>query len=166
MAVKNPKDLFVNLLSDVRQREERTTKIFKEMSQAVEDPDIKEALESRVFVENQILSSLDQCFKLIGEKPVQLDQRMHDIFLEDFRRELGEIQSPLAKALFVIAKANHLVHLRIGEYVALIAMADITGHYGVGTLLESCLADKRAFVERTRRRIRNIVESEVAAGVA
>ncbi len=161
MTIKTPKELFVALLSHVRQREERTTKIFKEMSQAAEDPDIKEALESRVFVENQILSSLDQCFKLIGEKPMKLEDRLHDVFLEDFRRELGEIQSPLAKTLYVVAKAHHLVHLRIGEYVALIAMAEITGHYGVGTLLEACLADKRAFVERTRRRIRRLVESEV-----
>jgi hypothetical protein len=38
--------------------------------------------------------------------------------------------------------------------VALIAMADVTGHFGVGVLLESCLADKVAFVERTRRLIR------------
>jgi ferritin-like metal-binding protein YciE len=164
MAIKSPKELFVALLSDVRQREERTTKIFKELSQVAEDPDIREALESRVFVENQILGSLDQCFKLIGEKPIKVTDRLHDVFLEDIRRELSEIQLPLAKALYVAAKANHLVHLRIGEYVALIAMADLTGHYGVGTLLESCLADKRAFVERTRRRIRNIVESEVTAG--
>jgi hypothetical protein len=38
----------------------------------------------------------------------------------------------------------------------------MTGHYGVGVLLESCLADKLAFVERTRRLIRNVVEAKVA----
>jgi hypothetical protein len=41
----------------------------------------------------------------------------------------------------------------MGEYVALIAAADITGHPGVGVLLESCLAEKLAFVERARRLI-------------
>jgi hypothetical protein len=50
--------------------------------------------------------------------------------------------------------------------VTLVAMADITGHYAVGSLLESCLADKLAFVERTRRRIHRMVESELAVGVA
>jgi hypothetical protein len=65
-----------------------------------------------------------------------------------------------------LAKANHLIHLRIGEYVAMIAMADMTGHYGVGVLLESCLADKLAFVERTRRLIRNLIEGKVAARLA
>lgn len=166
MATQNPRDLFITLLSDVRQREERSTKIFHELSQAAKDPDIKEALESRVFLDNKILGALDQCFKLIGEKPVKTEDRFHDVFAEDFRRELAEIQSPMAKVLFIAAKANHLMHFHMGEYVTLIAMADITNHYGVGTLLESCLADKIAFVERTRRRIRNVIEGEVAARLA
>ena len=54
----------------------------------------------------------------------------------------------------------------MGEYVALIAAADITGHFGVGVLLESCLADKLAFVERTRRLIRNLIEGKMAARLA
>ena len=114
----------------------------------------------------QILSSLDRCFKLIGEKPVALSGRIHDVFIEDFRRELAEIQAPAAKALFVLVKANQLMHLRIAEYVALIAMADVTGHFGVGVLLESCLADKLAFVERTRRLIRQTIESKHALKLA
>jgi ferritin-like metal-binding protein YciE len=163
MPVKNPKELFVLLLSDVRQATERTTKIFQEMSQATQHPDIKEALEARVFVSDKILNSLDECFKLIGEKPVKLSGHLHDVFAEDFRRELGEIQSPEAKRLFILVKASHLIHLRVGEYVAMIAAADVTGHFGVGVLLESCLADTLSFVERTRRLIRDLYRERVAA---
>lgn len=65
------------------------------------------------------------------------------------------------EALYIRAKADQLMHLHIGEYTALTAMADLSGHYGVGALLETCLADYLTFVERTRRRIRNIVESEI-----
>ncbi len=166
MTVKNPKDLFVLLLSGIRQREERSADLFKEMSEIAKDPDIKEALESRVFLKSQTISTLDRCFKLIDEQPVQIDEKFHDVFVEDFRRELAEIQSPAVKALYVLAKAKHVTQLRIGEYVALIAMADITGHFGVGVLLEACLADKLAFMERTRRFVRRRVESEVAARVA
>ena len=162
MAEKNPKDIVVRLLSDVRQGTERTTKVFQEISQVAENPDIKEALEARVLISDQILAKLDQCFKLIGEQPVKLTGRLHDVFVEDFRKELAEIQSPAARHLFILAKALHLIHFRIAEYVALTAAADVTGHYGVGVLLESCLADKLAFVERTRRLIRKIVEAKVA----
>jgi ferritin-like metal-binding protein YciE len=99
---------------------------------------------------------------MIGEQPTKLSGRLQEIFLEDFRKELNEIQSPAARRLFVLAKLVHLTHLRIGEYAALVAAADATGHYGVGVLLESCLADKLAFVERTRRLIRQVVETRVA----
>jgi ferritin-like metal-binding protein YciE len=166
MSVKNPKEFFVVLLSELRQGTERTTKIFQEISQVAQNPDIKEALEARAFVSDKVLATLDQCFKLIGEQPVKLSGRMHDMFVEDFRKELAEIESPVARHLFILAKANHLVHLRIAEYVTLIAAADMTGHYGVGVLLESCLADALAFVERARRLIRNVIETKVAEKVA
>jgi ferritin-like metal-binding protein YciE len=162
MPIKNPKEVFVLLLSDLRQGAESTTKIFQEMGRVVQDPDIKEALEARVFVSDKILDTLDECFKRIGEKPVKVNGRLHDVFVEDFRKELAEIQSPEAKHLFILAKANHLIHLRIGEYVALIAAADVTGHYALGVLLESCLANKLAFVERTRRLIREKLRLELA----
>jgi ferritin-like metal-binding protein YciE len=87
------------------------------------------------------------------------------IFVEDFRKELAEIKS-LARQLYVLAKASQLIHLRIGEYEALIATADMTGHYGVNVLLESCLADNLAFAEGTRRLIVNIIEGKVATTLA
>lgn len=166
MAIKNQEELFVRLLSNVRQGTERTTKLFEEFAQLAEDPDIKEALEARVFISENILARLDRCFSMIGAKPVKTSDQLHDVFVDDFRKELAEIQTPAVKKLFILAKASHLVHLRIAEYVALIAMADVTGHYGVGVLLESCLADKLAFIERTKRLTRNIVEVKVLERMA
>jgi ferritin-like metal-binding protein YciE len=166
MSAKNPRELFVQLLSDVRHGTERTNKIFQEIGQIAQNPDIKEALEARVFVSQRTLEKLDQCFKLMGEQPMKSNGRFQEVFVEDFRKELAEIESPVAKHLFILAKVNHLVHMRIGEYVALIAAADMTGHYGVGVLLETCLAEKLAFVERTRRLIRNLVEHKVATKLA
>ena len=80
-----------------KQGTEQTTKIYQEFAQLAEDPDIKEALEARVFVSEKILSTLDRCFKLIGASPVKTNEQLRDVFLEDFRRELSEIQSPEAK---------------------------------------------------------------------
>jgi ferritin-like metal-binding protein YciE len=166
MPVNSPKELFVRMLSDVRQRTEKATKIYEQLSEVAQDPNIKEALQSRAFLQDKILSSLDRCFELIGEKPVALSGRLHEVFVEDFKRELAEIQAPAAKALFVLIKANHLMHMAIAEYVALIAMSDVSGHFGVGVLLESCLADKLAFVKRTRRLIRHAIEAKHAIKLA
>ncbi len=163
MPIKDQKELFIWMLSDLRHGAERSTKIFQELSQIVQDPDIKEALDARVFISDKIMSTLDECFKVIGQKPVNTKGRLHDVFAEDFRRELAEIESKEGRRLFVLAKANRLAHLRIAEYEVLIAAADLTGHYGVGVMLESCLADKMVFVERTRQLIRNRLEQRLAA---
>lgn len=163
MPIDNAKDLFVMLLSDLRQGAERTTNIFKELSEATQDPKLKELLEARVFLSHKILASLDECFKLIGTKPVNHNGRLRDLFIEDFRKDLSQIQSTDAKRLFILVRATHLIHLRIGEYVALIAAADLSDHQGVGVLLESCLADKLAFVEQTRRLIREHYHELTAA---
>jgi ferritin-like metal-binding protein YciE len=166
MPVRTPRELFVILLSDTRQNTERSAKLYQEIGQAALDPDIREALESRAWISEKDLSAVDRCFELIGETPVKLSGRLQEVFVEDFRRELAEIQNPIAKHIFVLAKASHLIHFRIAEYAALVAAADMTGHYAVGVLLESCLADKLAFVERTRRLIRNLVATKLAAKLA
>jgi ferritin-like metal-binding protein YciE len=70
MPVKDPKELFVMLLSDARQSTERSTKFYQELSQVAQDSDIKEALESRTWISEKDLSAIDRCFELIGEKPV------------------------------------------------------------------------------------------------
>ena len=91
---------------------------------------------------------------------------LRETFIEDFRKEFNEIQSPVARRLYVLAKLIRLTHMRIGEYVALTAAADLAGHHGVAVLLETCLADKLAFVDRNRRLIRRIAEARVAERLA
>ena len=166
MPVQTPKEVFVQLLSDLRSNTERSVKFYQELSTLVADPEVKEALEARAYISEKMLGTHDQVFKLIGEKPVPPNTQVQEVFIQDFRKELAEIQNPKAKLLFIMMKAVHLAHLRTAEYAALVAAADVTGHPGVGVLLESCLADKLAFEERTRRLIRNRIETRVAERLA
>jgi len=150
------------MLSELRHGAERSRKVYEELGQAAQNPEIKEALDARELVSFQIMNRLDECFKLIGEKPAKINQRLHDVFIEDFRRELNEIQGPVARKMFVLAKASHLAHLQVASYMVLIAAADTVGHPGVEVLLESCLADKLAFMERTRHLIREHIAEKVS----
>ena len=166
MPVKTPREVFLMLLSNVRNRTERQSDIYQEIGRHAEEPEIKEAIEARAFISKQILEKLDACFRIIGEQPVKSSGQLQETFLEDFRREVAEIQSPVAKRLFVLAKLNHLAHLRAAEYEVLVAAADLAGNHGVGVLLETCLADKLAFAERNRRLIRHLVEARLAERAA
>lgn len=166
MAIKNRKELFIAMLSNVREGAEKSAKIYQELAQAADETEIKQALEARAFVSRGMVSTLDEAFKMLGETPVKLTGHMKEVFLEDFKRELSEIQSPEARRLFVLMKAIHFNHARIGEYIALVAAADLSGHKGVGVLLESCLAEKLAFTERTRRFLRALLVNKLNERIA
>ena len=166
MPARDPKDVFLMLLSHVRQGTERGVKFYDEVGNIAKDPEIKEAIEARAFVSKSVLERLDECFRILGEKPVQLSGELREMLIEDFRKEFNEIQSPVGRRLYVLAKLIRHTHIRIGEYVALTAAADLAGHHGVAVLLETCLADKLAFVERNRRLIRRIAEERVAERLA
>ena len=161
MSARDPKEVFVLLLSNARNHTERSIKAYETIGQVAENPDVKEALQARKFIAEQNLRTLDQCFEMIGEKPVQLSGKLHEMFMEEFKREVDDIQSPAAKHLYILAKATHLAHLRFAEYAALLVAADASENYGVGVLLESVLSDKLALLERDRRLVRHLIATRV-----
>ncbi len=163
MPVKNPKQMFVKLLSDVHHGTEQSTKIYQELSDMAQMPEVKEALQARVFITHKMLATLDECFRLIGEKPMPSNVKLQQMMMEDFRKELAEIETPEARHLYILACFNTMLHFRIAEFTTLIAAADMTGNYGVGVLLESCLADKLALAERTKHVVRNMIKAKIAA---
>jgi len=166
MPVKDVREAFLFMLSDVRQGAEHATKAFEEMRDIAENPEVKEALHARAFVSSKVVNTIDEAFKMLGEKPMEMPERLQEVLLEDFRARLGDMQSTEAKHLFVLAKAHQLNQIRIGEYTVLIEVADMMGHYGVGVLLSTCLADKMAFVQRTRHLMRRILEGKMGMRMA
>jgi hypothetical protein len=62
---------------------------------------------------------------------MKLSGRRHDILA--FRRELSDIQSPVAGRIFILVRAARLTYLRAGESIAPIAAADMIGIPLLGT---------------------------------
>ena len=50
MPIKDPKEVFVRMLSHVRQGAERSTKFFQEAGELAQDEDIKETLNARALI--------------------------------------------------------------------------------------------------------------------
>lgn len=161
MAIDNPKMLFTWMLSGVRVQTENVVTIYEMLGEEADHDEIRQAMKARAFLAHKILSTLDKCFEMIGQQPMKISSRLYDAFLEDFRSQLSEIQSPEARRLFILAKAHHINGLRMGEYTALIEMADASGNYGLGVLLSACQADMWAFQERTRHLLRKLAEGKI-----
>jgi hypothetical protein len=56
------------MVSELRHGAARSKKVYEELGEAAQNPEIKEALDARELVSSQIMNRLDECFKLIGEK--------------------------------------------------------------------------------------------------
>jgi ferritin-like metal-binding protein YciE len=134
MLARTPREIFVMLLLEVGQGTQNASKIYHEISERTQDPQIKEALETRAFVSEKTLATLDECLRLMSEQPVKLTDRPHDVFLQDLPRQLADIQYLAARHLFLLAKLNQFTPLRIGEYMALMSAADRAGH----DLVDAC----------------------------
>jgi len=163
MIVESPKDLFEFLLSSTADGAERLAPALEELSRNIEDRNIEDALNAQVFVLRNIVGVLGQCFRLLRGQRSEIRARLLDVFMEEYRSELARVTSPTARRLLVLAKANALIQLSIGEFSTLIAIAEMTGDWGVGLLLDGCLVQNTAFVERTKRLIGTIVDGNGTA---
>ena len=163
MTINDPMDAFVALLSHARSTTERSAKIYTELGELAENPDVKTAFNARAFVQTGTLTKIDEAFRLIDKTPIEFPGKLTQMMVENFREELAEIKAPAIKRLYVLSKAIQIAHWRIGEWTALVAAADVTGNFGVGLLLETCLAEDLAFAERTRRVLRKVAKERIAA---
>ncbi len=150
MAVQNAEELFTNLLSHTLVAERRLQKVVDEMGQAVDDPEVKDILSVRSYLTGQNISNCEKCFEILGAQPTSPTGRVAEALAEDWRGEVGAIQSPAVKTLYVLSKIRMIQNVHIGEYAVLTAMAKVAGNYPVATLLERNWEDKVEFVERTR----------------
>jgi ferritin-like metal-binding protein YciE len=162
MAIQNAEEHFINGLTHTLNMERRLQKVVDEMSQAVDDPEIKDILSVRSYLTGQAISNIEKCFELLGKQPVSLSGRFAEALAEDCRGELSAIQSPAVRTLWVLGKVRAIQNLHIGEYGVLTAMARAAGNYPVAALLERNLTDKVEFVERTRDVFAAMAKRELA----
>jgi len=60
MPITTTRELFVVMLSELRNGVERSSKIYQELGQAAQNPEIKEAVDARAMITSQVLSRLDE----------------------------------------------------------------------------------------------------------
>ena len=121
MPIKTPKELFVVMLSDLRHGAERSHTYYRNWPSGGRPGDQRGPGCARLhlFADSEQARRVLQTHR--GEAAPE-DEGFYDEFVQGFRKELAEIQSPLVRKMFVLSKASRLMHLRIGEYMALIRL--------------------------------------------
>ena len=166
MPVQNAEELFLSLLSDSYAREQHMAQFWDQLSQQVQDPDVKNVLSARAFLTRQDASNIEKCFQILGKQPSPPNIRFYQTMAEDFRRQFDTIQQPGLKAVYALWAIRSMQNWAIGEYAALTAMAAVAGNRAVTNLLEHTLADKMDFVQDTREWFRDMVKQAIGARMA
>lgn len=154
MPIQSAEELFIRLLSDTYASESRLLQGMEDLSKVVQDKNIQDVLNVRTYLTKQDVSNIEECFRLLGKEPVKSESRFREVWLEDLRREVTEIQPPALKAIYAIQALQQIQQFHIARYAVLTLMANLAGYMGVATLLEHTMADKMAFVERANDLIR------------
>jgi ferritin-like metal-binding protein YciE len=166
MPIRTPEELFFDGLSDVYAREQRMAQMWENLSQKVQDPEVKDLLSVRAHFERQDASNIEKCFQLLGKQPTAPNGAAYQTIVDHIRDKCDSIETPALKAAFCLAALRRMHNWGIGEYSALTAMAMRSGNWAVAALLEHNLADQVDFIERRRDWIRERIEERMGTRLA
>jgi ferritin-like metal-binding protein YciE len=166
MPIRTAEELFFDGLSDVYAREQRMAQMWENLSQKVQDPEVKDLLSVRAHFERQAASNIEKCFQILGRQPSAPNVAAYQAIGDHIRDKMDEIESPALKAVYALAALRRMHNWGIGEYAVLTAMAGRSGNWAVAVLLEHNLADQVDFIERRRERIRERIEEGMATRAA
>jgi ferritin-like metal-binding protein YciE len=166
MAIQNAEDFLGTMLSNMHQRETQMAQFWDQLSQQVQDPEVKNTLSVRSYLTRQDATNIEKCFQVLGRQMPQPDTRFAQTMLEDARREFDQIQSPGLKGLYALWTLRKIENFVLGEYAGLSVIAELAGNGAVASLLEHNLADKVDFIDRSRDWFRSQVRQAIGAKVA
>lgn len=166
MAIQNAEELLLTTLSNIHQREQHMAQWWDQLSQQVQDPDLRNLISVRAYFTQQDASNIEKVFQVLGKPMPPPDTRFAQMMLEDFRKEFDAIQHPGLRAIYALWRIRNIQNFIAAEYAGLAGIAEATGNYAVANLLEHNLADKVDFYERTREYFRERVRQAIGARMA
>lgn len=163
MAVKNLKDMFVDLLQDAYSAETQLTKALPKMAKAASNAQLRSGFEQHLRETEQQVKRLEQVGTMCD---CELDENTCEA-MEGLIEEGEEIidldADPDAKDAGLIASAQKVEHYEIATYGTLCSWADQLGMAQAKTLLGQTLTEEKATDEKLTRLAESMVNTRAAA---
>lgn len=163
MPIETADALFLEMLSQTHARERHMAQMWENLSQRVQDPEVKNILSARAYLTQVDATNIEKCFQLLGKQPSKPNTQVYEMVSEEIRKTFDTIQPPGLKAIYALRMIRTAQNALIGEYTALTLMAEAAGNVAVANLLEHNLADKIDFIEHTRERFKQRIHEAVSA---
>jgi len=151
---KTLEDLFLETLKDVYHGEKQALRAYPKIVKAVEDGDLKQALEAhRDETEHQI-ERLDQIFEMLGKAARGKTCEAVQGLIEETKEVMSDFKGSPALDAGVIAAAQAIEHYEIARYGTLRTWATQLGMKDAAKLLQETLDEE----SRTDEKLTKLAE--------
>jgi ferritin-like metal-binding protein YciE len=129
-------DIFQGLLKDIYWAEKHVMKALPKMAKASFNEDLKEAFEGHLEETKVQVSRVEECFSLIGAKPVAKKCEAMEGLVKEGEEAIADHAKSHARDAALIAAAQKVEHYEISAYGTLRTMATVLGKVQCAQLLE------------------------------
>jgi ferritin-like metal-binding protein YciE len=143
MEMQTLQDLFVENLKDLYSAENQILKAGPKVSKAVENQDLKSALDEHLRITETQVERLERIFKDLGEKPTGKKCHGMEGLLEENKELLGEDAQQDVLEAGVIVGMQKVEHYEIAGYGSAVTFAKLLGNDEAADLLAQTLEEEK-----------------------
>jgi ferritin-like metal-binding protein YciE len=162
MAVKNLKDMFIDLLQDAYSAETQLTKALPKMAKAAHNSQLRAGFEQHLQETKNQVTRLEQigkqCNCSLGGNTCEAMEGL----IEEGEEIIDMDADPSAKDAGLIAAAQKVEHYEIATYGTLCAWAKQLGRTDAKNLLGQTLNEEKATDEKLTRLAESMVNAQAA----
>ena len=163
MAIKNLKDMFVDLLQDAYSAETQLTKALPKMAKAANNAQLKAGFDQHLRETEQQIKRLEQVGTMCNCKLDKNTCEAMEGLIEEGQEIIDLDADPDAKDAGLIASAQKVEHYEIATYGTLCSWADQLGMAQAKSLLGQTLTEEKATDEKLTRLAESMVNAHAAA---
>ena len=147
MAAENLQELFVEELRDVYDAEKQLTKALPKMAKAVENEELRAAIEEHLDITRMQVNRLEEVFKSLGMAAKGKTCEGMKGLIEEGSSHMEELEGSTLDAA-LIGAAQKVEHYEIATYGTLATWADLLGHQDAKDLLGQTLEEEKEADEK------------------
>lgn len=151
---KTLEDLFLETLKDVYHGEKQALRAYPRIVKAVEDNELKQALEAHRDETEQQIERLDQVFEMLGKPARGKTCEAVQGLIEETKEVMSDFKGSPAHDAGVIAAAQAIEHYEISRYGTLRTWANQLGMKDAAKLLDETLEEE----SRTDEKLSKLAE--------
>jgi len=157
MQMNNLQDLMVDNLKDLYNAENQLLKALPKVAKAVENEQLREALEMHLKETQGHVQRLEQVFSTLGEKPTGKKCKGMEGLIEENKELMGEDAEPDVMDAGLIVGCQKIEHYEIAGYGSAVTFAKMLGNNEAARLLGEILDEE----ERTDKKLTEIAKSSI-----